>query len=440
MKTRRTFLMIAVFGLSALWTTLFSTPRRYVVRFILEIESLFTFSKKVNTDRRSEVFVASNGTPQENVSKVIELMGGIDRYIGVNDIVVLKPNGQWWNQGRTNLAAMKGFIDLVLNLPGFNGEVIIAENHHFMNDKLPENEKDNVRGWTELGEINNDIDGIAHNLNTLVELYQGKGCLNVTKCHWRDGGAKRDKWGNGQNGGIVRSPAEGDGYVWSEIEYSFSGYFGFKKWPVRMTYPIFTSSFSGITIDFKNGAFSRDGRGGGSYLHDRQIKFINFPVLNTHGWDTGITSAIKNYMGVTDLSCGYWGYEPKGYFNIHDCGGEHYPYAKAGPLGHFMKTIRKADLNIVTAEWVGWGDRTDTSKAVRTRTILAGLDPVALDYYSAKYLVYPHSRQKKLHDPDYARSRTRQFLELARDCIGEGALEEKYISVKTHNFRSTSVT
>ncbi|MCX8012619.1 MAG: hypothetical protein N3A64_05660, partial [Desulfobacterota bacterium] len=85
------------------------------------------------------------------------MMGGIEKFIGKNDIVILKPNCQWWNQGRTNLAAMKGFIDLVLSIPDFKGEIIIAENHHFMDEFLPEGEKDNIRGWTHFSEINGDI-------------------------------------------------------------------------------------------------------------------------------------------------------------------------------------------------------------------------------------------------------------------------------------------
>ncbi|MBI5180230.1 MAG: DUF362 domain-containing protein [Nitrospirae bacterium] len=384
----------------------------------------------------SDIYISRGGTPQQNVSKVIEMMGGIERFIGKNDIVVLKPNFQWWNQGKTNLAATKGFIDLVLGIPGFKGEVIIAENHHFMDDSRPEGEKDNIRGWTHFSEINGEIEGINHNMNTLIELYQKQGYKNVTKYHWRDGGPKRDIWGNGQNGGIVKSPAEGDGYVWTDIDYIFTGFMGLKEWKVKMTYPVFTSKYSGITIDFKNGAFKRDGKGGGSYLPDKPVKFINFPVLNTHGEDTGTTSSIKNYMGIADLSCGSWGLKPEGYVNVHACGGKYYEYAKAGPLGCFMKTIRKADLNIVTAEWVGWGSRTEITKAARTRTILASTDPIALDYYGAKNLVYPLSHNGEYHNPDNPKSSVRKFLELAQKTLGEETLDEKKMKIYQYDFKS----
>jgi len=356
----------------------------------------------------SEIFIAKNGTPQENVAKVIEMMGGIGELIGSKDIVILKPNAQWWNQGRTNLAAMKGFIDLVLNIPGFKGEI------HF-------------------SEINGSIDGVKHNLNTLIKLYHKQGYKNVTKYHWRDGGPKQNLWGNAQNGGIVKSPADGDGYVWTGIDYTFTGFLGLKRWKVKMTYPIFTSKYSGITIDFKNGAFKRYGKRTGNYLSDRPVRFINFAVLNTHGADTGITSCIKNYMGITDLSCGYWGLMPKGYVNVHCCGGKYHKYAKAGPLGYFMKTIRKADLNIVTAEWVGWGSRTDPAKATRMRTILASTDPVALDYYGSKYLLYPLSKNGKYHNPDNPKSSIRKSLELALLESGEGTLDERNMKLQEYD-------
>jgi hypothetical protein len=436
MISKRKFLIASGVFLAAMATALLAAPKKRIKNFLLRVERL-TAKNQPLYETHAEIFVAKNGTPQENVEKVIQMMGGIERFIGVNDIVILKPNAQWWNQGRTNLAAMKGFIDLVLGIPGFHGEIIIGENHHFMDESLPENEKDNVRGWVHMSEINGDIDGVNHNLNSLISLYHDQGVKNVTKSHWRNGGPRLDVWGSGQNGGVVGSPAEGDGYIWSNIDYVFEGLWGMRRWPVKMTYPVFTSSYSGITVDFKDGAYQRDGQGGGRYIKDKTIKFINFPVLNDHGMDTGTTSAIKNYMGITDLSCGWWGLRPEGYVNVHACGSDYYEYAKAGPLGYFMKTIRKADLNIVTAEWVGWGCRSDITKASHMRTILAGIDPVALDYHGAKHYIFPKSRNKQCHDPDYADSAIRRFLVLAQSVLGKGALSEEYIECREYDFNKS---
>ena len=392
----------------------------------------------VAEDGKSYVYIAKNASPEENMRKVIEMMGGIEKIVGINDIVILKPNAQWWNQGRTNLAAMKGFMDIVLNIPKFKGEIIIGENQHFMDESLPDNEKDNVRGWTRFSEVNGYIDGVNHNLNTLIELYQNKGHKNVTKYYWRDGGPKPDgMWGNGEKGGIVDGPWNEDGYVWSDIDYEFSILFGLKKWKVKMSYPIFTSSYSGITIDFKNGAYKRDGNGGGRYLSEKPVTFINFAALNTHGSDTGIISSIKNYMGITDLSCGAPGLNPDNYYNVHHCGGKHFQYAKAGPIGYFIKKIRKADLNIVTAEWVGYGSRTDINLASRERTILASTDPVALDYYGAKHIVFPlGGPNSEYHNPDESNSPVKKFLSLAMKTIGEGNMDDTQIISHRYDFNA----
>ena len=431
MISRRNFIIVAMFSaLMALVYSLKEYIKFFVSRFDQHPRNQYHFQ-----DETANIYIAKNGTPQENVQRVVDMMGGINSLIGKNDIVILKPNAQWWNQGRTNLAAMKGFIDLVFSIPNFNGEIIIAENNHFMDESLPEHEKDNCRGWTEISEINGRIDGTNHNINTLIKMYNDAGHKNLTKYHWRDGGPKLDIWGNGQNGPIVKSPAEGDGYIWSDIDFTFSGFFNLKEWKVKMTYPIFTSKFSGITIDLKNGAYLRGKNGKGKYLPDKPIKLINFAVLNDHGSDTGITSSIKNYMGITDLSCGYWGLKPEGYASVHFVGEGFYTYARAGAIAFFMKHIRKADINIVTAEWVGWGHRTDITKATQMKTILASTDPIALDYYGAKHIVYPLSKNREHHDPDNPKSAIRKFLDFALEIYGKGTLNEKSMNINIFDFK-----
>jgi hypothetical protein len=74
------------------------------------------------------IFVARNGTPVSNVESAIALAGGIQQFVGRDDVVVLKPNGQWPNQGYTHTQSMKALIDVILNRPGgFDGEVIPRE-------------------------------------------------------------------------------------------------------------------------------------------------------------------------------------------------------------------------------------------------------------------------------------------------------------------------
>ena len=87
--------------------------------------------KKSSDNPVATVYRAVNGNPETNLEKVIDLLGGIEKIIGADDVVVIKPNVQWWNQGAPNLAAFAKFVDLIMERPGgFNGEVILAENVH----------------------------------------------------------------------------------------------------------------------------------------------------------------------------------------------------------------------------------------------------------------------------------------------------------------------
>lgn len=400
-------------------------------------------SKANRAKNLSHIHISKDGAPEQNIAKVIEMMEDIEALIGREDIVIIKPNAQRPGHGGTNANTIKGFIDPVLNISNFSGEIIIAENHH--------DDPDNSRGWTTT-KRNGDF-----NLNELIEYYQENGHPNVTKYHWRDGGSNpsplqfKAGWG-----GIVSGPEEGDGYVWDDEEYVYRGR------RVKMSYPIFTSAFSGITIDFKNGAW-KDGRYTG-----QPVKFINMSTLNHHsGIYAGVTASVKNYLGVIDMTCGEQGPEPKGYYNFHYIAlgwpkdtilgsileslvrskvvRKSISLTKAirkigpvsgaigGAVGHFMKTIRMADLNIIAAEYAGYEGRWETP--AHTRTVLASTDPVALDYYAAKYVLYPQGGSKaELNNPDNKNGIFRQYLELCH-AQGIGTLDENQMVIHEYDFK-----
>jgi len=359
----------------------------------------------VDTDGYSHVYCVKNGSPEENLTEVIEMMGGIERVIGKQDIVVLKPNSQWVNQGMTNTDIMKAFIDLILAIPDFAGEIIVADNHQFV--------ADNSRAWTT--EKRNG----SFNYNELIQYYQTRGYRNVTKTHWHVGGQTEVPLeGDAQGNSMINGPEDGEGYVWMDDEYYLSPH-GRK---CLMTYPVFMSAYSGITVDLKNGAWKD-----GAYLSDRKIRFINFSALNHHGSYAGVTASVKNLMGVVDMSCGFPGDNPVGTFNTHHIGVSKFIQLKkikilmrvisflgleyaflidfcyknfcytGGALGHFMQYVRQPDLNIITAEQVGWGSRIDLNKAIRVKTLLAGLDPVALDFIAARDVMLPATPKNALN-------------------------------------------
>lgn len=398
-------------------------------------------------DGLSRVYLAKNGSPEQNIRKAIEMMGGIEKFIGPNDIVVLKPNAQWWNQGMTNTDAMKGFIDMVLAIPGFSGEVIIAENHQY--------QEANSRGWS------TDQRNGKYNLNELVAHYEAIGQKNVTKYHWRAAGKFSVRLqGDAQGDSRVRGPEDGDGYVWMKDCYYLSP--AGKK--CLMTYPVFTSEYSGITIDLKNGAW-RNGR----YKNDTKVRFINFSAINYHSWYSGVTASVKNLMGVVDMTCGFPGDEPEGTYNTHHVGVSRLIlwtrkrgmwrlgalrwwlsdlcycsfHHTGGVLGHFIRTVRTPDVNIITADWVGWGSRTDTEKSLHPRAILISRDPVALDYVAARDILCPNTPPdvatnkydlyyRELNNPDIYNGPFRKFLAETQS-QGVGNLNANDIRIVSHD-------
>jgi hypothetical protein len=100
-------------------------------------------------------------------------------------------------------------------------------------------------------------------------------------------------------------------------------------------------------------------------------------------------------------------------------------------IAMFMNTIRKADLNITTTEWVGLASRTEPP-VVRTRAVLAGKDPVALDYHATKYVLYPNS-EMWIHDPDNPESPLHQYLMKCAE-QGGGGIDESKVDVKSWDF------
>jgi len=393
---------------------------------------------KTDLKKGSLIYESKNGTPEQNMAKVLEMLGGIETLIGKDDIVIVKPNAQKIRHNMTNTNTMREFIDQVLNIPGFAGEVIIAENNHC--------HPDNSAGWT-TEHKNGD-----YNLNELIAYYNDRGIKNVTKYHWRDAGTVLNSViRDSERGKIVSGPDEGDGYVWSDEDYYYKG----RK--TKMTYPIFTSSYSGTTIDFKNGAWKS-----GKYTQ-QPVKFINISALRNHS-NAGVTATVKNYLGVVDLTCGYHGQEPAGYYNFHYIAVD-WPsisvlreamksfitskFAKrqktirkvagfvgpqngaiGGAVGHFIKTIRKADFNIITAEYTGHEGRRKTP--IHTKTVLASTDPVALDYYAGKYVLYPlGGKRAEYNNPDNIRGTFRKYLEL---CCAEGVGTLNEAEMVVHKF------
>jgi len=340
----------------------------------------------------SHVFESKNGTPEQNVSKVIELMGGIESFIGNDNIVIIKPNAQWQNAATTNTNNIKGLIELIFNRPGgFTGEIIIAENIHFSDPR-------SKGGWATTAR-NGD-----YNLNELITFFNNQGFANVT------GYALQDR---NRGGKIVTGPAEGDGTVITDTVYTHPE----TGRRLAINYPIFTSEYSGTTIDMKNGAWKN-----GQYISN-ELKFINFHTAYGHSIP-GLTSTIKNYLGVVDLSA-----RVPDNLSFHDIGVPAPSDPIAGAVGTYLNTVRHATLNILSAEWLGNRNRLGT----HSKKVVASIDPAALGFYIAKYVTTDAS-----WDPDNPDSKYGRWIRTFH-AQGIGTINESEMGIHKYDFDNPTV-
>ncbi|HEU4535409.1 MAG TPA: hypothetical protein VFS00_14875, partial [Polyangiaceae bacterium] len=63
-------------------------------------------------DRRT-LYVARGAPPADNVDAVFAKLGGVEKVVGADDVVIIKVSAQWWNQGMTNVAAVKRVVERV---------------------------------------------------------------------------------------------------------------------------------------------------------------------------------------------------------------------------------------------------------------------------------------------------------------------------------------
>jgi hypothetical protein len=407
---------------------------------------------------RTALYVGKDGGPAANVDAALGKLGGMSKVVGVDDVVVIKVSAQWWNQGMTNVAAVKRAIEHVLEIPGWKGEVVVFENTHF---RVPDKAAGDptrglTRAWSHPSERNVDVPG-WNKLADLIPHFAGLGAP-VSFYGLVDGGGSSlggDPWfdpehlhgvyGGDDRGGIAKGDPR-DGYHWDfdQVFQLRRSRIGYARTP--LTWPRFTSPGTGRVIDLRDGVFRREGD---KLVADgRSLKFINMTTCNEHG-STGFTGACKSPMGLVDMSAGALGTHPRvaGYQSVHYFGrtgrpqGEKDPtWRMAGPLAFWNNRVRRADLYLTVAEWVavtpaaGY-DETDDMRhhaacAVKAGHVVAGTDPVAIDAWCVKHLVAPRAGKYKdmlaLDNPD---SKVSKFLRYFRQAAGWGTLDESLVTV-----------
>ncbi|MFW9994852.1 MAG: DUF362 domain-containing protein, partial [Candidatus Odinarchaeota archaeon] len=320
----------------------------------------------------SDIYVV-NGETAAHVAELVDLMGsegllfyksnvegtnsGSEGLIARDDVVLLKINAQWPYRGGTNTDILKELIQVIVDHPdSFVGEIVVV---------------DNGQGRGSMDWTSNNAEDHGQSTQDVVDIYSSN--YNVST-YLLDSirGTRVDEY------------SEGDmtsGYILYDTADPETG--------IQVSYPKFETDY-GTPISFKYGIWNGTG-------YEKRLKVINMPVLKSHSI-YGVTAALKNYMGVQsekDVFCG-------GIANGHATVG-------TGGMGTLMVETGLPVLNIIDAIWVNAnpksGPSTSYSAATRVNVLVAGTDPVALDYWAAKHVLVQaanltgHSDTRTL-DPD----------------------------------------
>jgi hypothetical protein len=342
-----------------------------------------------------------------------EMLDGPAKYVGATDVVVIKGNAQWPNQGYTHTGCIKAVVDQILQIPGFSGEVLICDDIQ----NTPDNQNlgfsaspaNRVNNWPDM------------NWDELAQDYQSRG-QPVATVRW----ANDNVWRNPPSLPWFSpwDPANGNG--WSRSVFSFYSR------PTYISYPVFPSPLTpGRMIDLKNGVWES-----GSYT-GRRVKMISMPTLNNHGNGTedaaGVTSAVKSFFGATEIYHGdntVW----NGFYSIHSSSYTQNSASAMGELvGRYLNTMVSPVLYITAAMYSGWQSRTGLAAA--TNTVLACENPVSLDYISCRDVISPYASWL---NPDQ-NNHTRQQI-MGCNSQGIGTIDPQQIDLITFDFNNPTAT
>jgi uncharacterized protein (DUF362 family) len=295
-------------------------------------------------------------------------LSGPSGLISPDDVVLLKVNAQWKYRGCTNSDVVRGLIQRILEHPdGFSGEVVLFDNGQGQGSM-----EGDARGWGRYSDdaVQANAENPLHSFSYLANsVFAGR---RVSTYLLDD---VREVF-------IAETDHQADGYrIWEGVSY-----------------PCFTTA-GGNRVELREGVWD------GTQFVDR-IKLINMPVLKTHD-GCGVTACLKNYYGVLSM-----GHPPRDYH-----------YGEAGQVwGEMIARVRAPVLHLLDCIWISLRHHCGypASNTSRLNRLLAGVDPVALDYWASKYLFYPVSGDPNDH-PDhpelYTDSNLDMHLAQARDTI-----------------------
>jgi len=291
-------------------------------------------------------------------------LSGPSGFIEPHDVVLIKVNAQWKYRGCTNSDLIRGLIQRILNHPdGFDGEVVIFENGQGS------------------GNLNCDRGGSGYpdtnvHANANDETQSFLYLVNTTFNDPRVSAYSLD---------LIMNTFIG------ATDHVTNGYRTYEN----VSYPCFTTA-RGHRVELQEGIWQESG-------YSPNLKLINVPVLKHH--DTGgseITASLKHFYGIVSMADG-------------QSNNRHYSYL-GETCGKMVVSVRTPVLNIIDATWVSVSTLSGypPESTFRANQILASQDPVALDYWAAKYTFYPIDNNTR-HHPDFPG--IDQWLTQARDTI-----------------------
>jgi len=287
-------------------------------------------------------------------SDQITALSGPSGIIAPEDVVLIKVNAQWKYRGCTNSDLVRGLVQRILDHPDvFTGEVVIFENGQG---------RGSLNCDTTGGSSNPYPDGRVH-ANANDERHSFLYLVNEIFHDPRVTSYLLDS---------IRSTFIGDN------DHNTEGYRIYEN----VSYPCFTTA-GGNRIELREGIWTGN-------RYSQNLKLINIPVLKHH--DAGgseITASLKHVYDVLSMRDGQSNYR-------------HYS-GLGNTCGKMFVSVRTPELNILDAIWVSQsslkGYPVETS--YRANQILASQDPVALDYWAAKYILYPIDSNYR-HHPDFS--------------------------------------
>jgi len=279
--------------------------------------------------------------------------------IAQDAVVLIKINAQWDQRGGTNTDLLRSLVEAIVNHPdGFTGEVIVADNGQAQYGSTGSGGSMDW-DWNNAEDRSQSTQDVV---DALAETHR------VSTFLW-------DRITRTQAAEYEAGDLD-DGYIVAATRSSSTG--------ALVAYPKFRTSY-GTYVSFKRGIWDPARK----TYDSKRLVVINVPVLKPH-MIFGVTGCIKHYMGVTSD------------YLTRSAGARAHDSVGTGGMGTLIAETRLPDLNILDATYVslapGAGPQVRYAHATEIGVIAASTDPVALDYWGAKYILTQGARARGVRD------------------------------------------